>query len=114
MLKQESVYVGESDQSMDLYLMYWDPVNDHIATIYLDNHGTVIHEKVDSITDEGGTVTIVSSHEGSRYGGLTEHPDDPGGDRQDADQLLPGHVPGRHRHGLSWSEEPSVSTRVKD
>ncbi len=47
------------------------PVHDHIATLYMDAHGAVIHGKVDSITREGDAVTLVASHEGSRFGGLT-------------------------------------------
>tara|TARA_Y100000589_G_scaffold282021_3_gene279305 strand:- start:7789 stop:8817 length:1029 start_codon:yes stop_codon:yes gene_type:complete len=113
-LKQESFYTDDAGQSMDLYLMYWDPVNDHIATIYLDNHGTVIHGKVDSITDEGGKVTIVSSHEGSRFGGLTMSTQMT---RVVTDKTLTSSFQGMAldgiRHGLSWSEEPSVSTRVE-
>ena len=112
-LKQESFIVGETDDSMDLYLMYWDPVNDHIATIYLDNHGTVIHGKVDSITDRNGEVTIVSSHEGSRFGDLTMSTQMT---RVVTDRTLTTSFQGMSldgiRHGLSWSEDAMVSNRV--
>ena len=71
-LKEETTHVRkDGSSSVDIYLMYWDPTVDHIATLYLDYHGTVIHGKVDSITTNGDEVTIVSTHEGARYGGLT-------------------------------------------
>ncbi len=57
--------------SESLFVWYWDPAYDHVATLYLDAHGTVIHGKVDSITRNGNAVTIVATHEGSRFGGLT-------------------------------------------
>lgn len=112
-LKQERTILGETDESMDLYLMYWDPVNDHIATLYLDDHGTVIHGKVDSIVTKDGVVTIVSSHEGSRFGDLTMST------RMTqvvTDRTLTTSFQGMAldgvRHGLSWSEEASVNDRV--
>ena len=113
-LKQERTIVGETDQSMDLYLMYWDPVNDHIATLYLDDHGTVIRGKIDSITTKDGSVTIVSSHEGSRFGDLTMSTQmtqvvtDRTLTTSFQDMSLDG-----VRHGLSWSEEASVNDRVE-
>ena len=65
---------GNSDgewKSDSLFIWYWDPVHDHIAALFLDYHGAVIHGKVDSIRKEGDSVTIVSSYEGSRFGGIT-------------------------------------------
>ena len=99
----------------DLYLMYWDPVNDHIATMYLDEHGTVIHGKIDSITTEGDTVTVISSHEGSRFGGLTMS-------TQMTQVVTPKTLTTTFqnmslngiRHGLSWSESAGLSTRVTE
>ena len=112
-LKQERTIVGETEESMDLYLMYWDPVNDHIATLYLDDHGTVIHGKVDSITTRGGEVTIISSHEGSRFGDLTMSTQMT---QVVNDRTLTTSFQGMSldgvRHGLSWSEEASVNTLV--
>ena len=52
-------------------MWYWDPSYDHIATLYLDAHGSVIHGKVESMVRDGDAVTIVASHEGSRFGDLT-------------------------------------------
>ena len=112
-LKQERTIVGETDEPMDLYLMYWDPVNDHIATLYLDDHGTVIHGKVDSITDRDGTVTVISSHEGSRFGDLTMSTQMT---QVVTDKTLTTTFQGMSldgvRHGLSWSEDASVNDRV--
>ena len=62
---------GGEWRSDALFVWYWDPSYDHIATLYLDAHGTVIHGKVESIVRDGDAVTIVASHEGSRFGGLT-------------------------------------------
>ena len=113
-LKQERTIVGGTKEAMDLYLMYWDPVKDHIACLYLDDHGTVIHGKVDSVTDRNGAVTIVSSHEGSRFGDLTMSTQmtqvvtDGTLTTSFQDMSLDG-----IRHGLSWSEEANVNNRVK-
>ena len=116
-LKQRRIHTRNDGTSIetDLYLMYWDSTNDHIATMYLDEHGTVIHGKVDSITTDGDAVTVVSSHEGSRYGGLTMSTQmtqvvtDSTLTTTFQDMSLNG-----MRHGLSWSENASVSTRVDD
>ncbi|MCH2134190.1 MAG: hypothetical protein MK116_10610 [Phycisphaerales bacterium] len=114
-LKQErTVIQADGSRSLtDLYLMYWDPVNDHIATMYLDDHGTVIHGKIDSITTDGDTVTIVSSHEGSRFGNLTMSTQMT---QVVTDETLTTTFQGMaldgKRHGLSWSEDPNVSRRV--
>ena len=114
-LKQEGTYISKDGKRMetDLYVMYWDPVNDHIATMYLDGHGTVIHGKVDSITTDGGKVTIVSSHEGSRFNGLTMSTQMT---RVVTDTTLTPSFQGMAlngmRHELSWSEKKSVSKRV--
>ena len=114
-LKQERTILGEDgDQSsMDLYLMYWDPINDHIATLYLDDHGTMIHGKIDSITTKGDDVTIISSHEGSRFGDLTMSTQmtQVVNDRTLTTSFQGMSLDGM-RHGLSWSEEPSVNNRV--
>ncbi len=115
-LKQERTVTQKDGRSVetDIYLMYWDSVNDHVATMYLDEHGTVIHGKIDSITNDGDIVTIVSTHEGSRYGGLTmstQMTQVVSGDTLTTtfqDMSLNG-----MRHGLSWSESAGVSTRVK-
>jgi hypothetical protein len=58
-------------QANSLFVWYWDPAYDHICTLYLDDHGTVIHGKVDSITRKSDSVSIVTTHEGSRFSGLT-------------------------------------------
>ena len=116
-LKQQRTHVRNDGTTLDtdLYLMYWDPINDHIATMYLDEHGTVIHGKVDSITNDGDTVTIISTHEGTRFGGLTMSTQmtqvvtDTTLTTTFQDMSLNG-----IRHGLSWSESAGVSTRVKD
>ena len=74
----------------------------------------MIHGKVDSLTRDGDVVTIVSSHEGSRFNGLTMS-------TQltqviDGDTLT-GTFQGMSldgiRHKLNWSETPQVSKRVK-
>ena len=114
-LKQEGIYIGKDGKKMetDLYLMYWDPVNDHISTMYLDQHGTVIHGKVDSITTDGGKGTIVSSHEGTRFGGLTMSTQMT---RVVTDKTLTTTFQGMalngKRHELNWSGEISVRNRV--
>ena len=112
-LKQERTILGESGESIDFYLMFWDPVQNHIATLYLDGHGTVINGKVDSITERDGTVTIVSSHEGIRYGDLTmstrmtQVVDD-----TTLTTTFQGMSLNDIRHDLSWSDKASVNTRV--
>ena len=98
----------------NVFLWFWDPAYDHVSTLFLDQHGTVIHGKVDSLTRDGDVVTIVSSHEGSRFNGLTMS-------TQltqviDGDTLT-GTFQGMSldgiRHGLNWSETPQVSKRAK-
>ena len=101
-------------ESQDVFLWYWDPVHDHIATLYMDAHGAVIHGKVDSITRDGDAVTIVASHEGSRFGGLTMS--------TQATQVITGKtltttfqnmsIDGV-RHPMSWSEGAQTIKRIK-
>lgn len=98
----------------NVFLWFWDPAYDHISTLFLDQNGAVIHGKVDSISRNGDSVTIVSTHEGSRFNGLTMS-------TQltqviDGDTLT-GTFQGMSldglRHKLNWSETPQVSKRVK-
>ncbi len=113
-LKQQGIYTKKNGSSeTDLYLMYWDPNSDHIATMYLDSHGALIHGKVDSITIEDDVVTIISSHEGSRYGGLTmstqmtQVVDD-----KTLTTTFQGMSLDGVRHELSWSGQTGVTTRI--
>ena len=115
-LQEETVHVLKDGTriSVGFYLMYWDPINGHIATMYIDDHGTLIHGKIDSITPNGDTITVVSSHEGFRFGGVTMS--------TQMTQVVTsttltttfqGMALNGMRHPLSWSEEKSVSTRVQ-
>jgi len=104
---------GGDWKSDSLFVWYWDPAHDHIATLYLDAHGTVINGKVDSITRKNGAVTIVASHEGSRFGGLTMSTEatqvitDKSITTSFKDMSLDG-----IRHQMSWSETPQSINRV--
>ena len=98
----------------DLFVWYWDPTYDHIATLYLDDHGTVIHGKVNSISRDGDSVTIVATHEGTRFAGLTMS--------TQATQVITGDTFTTTfqdmsldgvRHKMSWSEKANTTTRVK-
>lgn len=105
---------GGEWMSESLFVWYWDPAYDHIATLYLDGHGTVIHGKVESITRNGDAVTIVASHEGSRFGGLTMSTQatqvitDKTITTTFQDMSLDG-----MRHKMSWSEGAQTIDRVK-
>jgi hypothetical protein len=115
-LKQEgfATLADGTVESQDVFLWYWDPAHDHIATLYMDGHGAVIHGKVDSITRDGDTVTIVASHEGSRFGGLTMS--------TQATQVITGKtltttfqnmsIDGL-RHSMSWSKGAQTIKRIK-
>ena len=96
-----------------LFVWYWDPAHDHVATLYLDYHGTVIHGKVDSIARNGDSVTIVSSHEGNRFSGLTMSTQMT---QVVTDKTVTTTFQGMAldgmRHPLSWSEGTQVSNRV--
>ena len=106
-LKYERFFKAEGKDwaSDSLFVWYWDPAHDHIATLYLDAHGTVINGRVDSITRKNGAVTIVASHEGSRFGGLTMSTEatqvitDKSITTSFKDMSLDG-----IRHSMSWSE----------
>lgn len=116
-LKQERHILAEdgSKNSSDLYLMYWNPVDDDISTLYLDDHGTVIHGRIESISVEGDKVTVISRHEGSRYGDLTmstqmtQVVDDKTLTTSFQHMALDGSP-----HQLSWSGKSNVSTRVDE
>ena len=77
-------FVGKSKQAGgdwrndNVFLWFWDPAFDHISTLFLDQNGAVIHGKIDSISRNGDSVTIVSSHEGSLQRDDHEHADDAG------------------------------------
>ncbi len=114
-LKYERFFkvVGGDWKSDSLFVWYWDPAHDHVATLYLDAHGTVIHGQVDSITRRGGAVTIVATHEGSRFGGLTMSTQatqvitDKTITTTFQDMSLDG-----IRHQMSWSETAQTIDRV--
>jgi hypothetical protein len=103
-----------SKESQDVFVWYWDPVHDHIATLYMDGHGAVIHGKIDSITRNGDAVTIVASHEGSRFGGLTMS-------TQATQVITPKTLTTTFqnmsldgvRHPMSWSEGTRTIKRVE-
>ena len=105
---------GGDWKSESLFVWYWDPAYDHVATLYLDAHGTVIHGKVDSITRNGNAVTIVATHEGSRFGGLTMS-------TQATQVITPKTLTTTFqnmsldgvRHPMSWSEGAQTVDRVE-
>ena len=100
--------------SSSLFVWYWDDHHDHIATMYLDDHGTVIHGSVESISKSGDTVTIISNHEGNRYYDLTMS-------TQAKQVVTPNSITNSwtgmslngQRHELSWSEGSSTTERAK-
>ena len=115
-LKQERSVVRKDGTSYpsDMYLMYWDPSHHRIATIYLDEHGAVIHGYVKSITHgDDGNVTIVSTHKGDRYGGLTMSTEMT---RTISDDSIitsfEGMALDSQPHQMSWTTEPGKSTRI--
>ena len=114
-LKYEGTMMAKdgSTESQDIFLWYWDPLYDHIATLYLDGHGTVIHGHVDSITSDGGAVTIVATHEGDRFGGLTMSTQ---ATQVITDKTITTTFQGMSldgiRHKMSWSEGARAITRV--
>ena len=97
-----------------LFVWYWDAHHDHIATIYLDDHGTVIHGSVESISKSGDTVTIISNHEGNRYHDLTMS-------TQAKQVVTPNSITNSwtgmslngQRHELSWSEDSYITNRAE-
>jgi hypothetical protein len=96
-----------------IFIWYWDPAYDHISTLYLDDHGTVIHGKVDSITRNGDSVSIITTHEGSRFAGLTMS-------TQMTQLVTKGTITTTFqdvaidgiRHKLGWSEGVQTTKRV--
>ena len=105
---------GGDWKSESLFVWYWDPAYDHVATLYLDAHGTVIHGKVDSITRNGNAVTIVANHEGSRFGGLTMSTQ---ATQVITDKTLTTTFQNMSldgvRHPMSWSESAQTVDRVE-
>lgn len=114
-LRQHRIRIADDGSriALDLYLMYWDPVHDHIATLYLDGQGTMIRGIVDSITDEKGVITVISSHEGSRFGGLMMST---GMTQVITESTLTTTFQGMaldgKRHELSWSGSAGVAMRM--
>ena len=101
-------------ESDSLAVWYWDPDQDCVATIFLDDHGTVINGRIDSVTRSGESVTVVSSHGGNRFGGLTMS--------TVMTQVLTGDTMATSfqgmsldgvRHKLSWSESTGTRKRVE-
>lgn len=85
-----------------------------MATIFLDDHGTVINGRIDSVTRSAESVTVVSSHGGNRFGGLTMS--------TVMTQVLTGDTMATSfqgmsldgvRHKLSWSESTGTRKRVE-
>ena len=115
-LRQERSLVRKDGSSYpsDMYLMYWDPSHHRIATLYLDEHGAVIHGYVKSITHgDDKSVTIVSAHEGHRYGGLTMSTEMTRVITDDSittsfDGMALNSLP----HQMSWTAAPGKTNRV--
>jgi hypothetical protein len=110
----EQAASGGEWTSSSLFVWYWDAHHDHIATMYLDDHGTVIHGSVESISKSGDTVTIISNHEGNRYHDLTMS-------TQAKQVVTPNSITNSwtgmslngKRHKLSWSEGSYTTQRAK-
>ncbi len=115
-LRQERTLINKdgSSVSSDMYLMFWDPANYRVATLYLDEHGAVIHGHITSVThNEDGSVTIVSEHEGSRYGGLTMSTEMTRVITADSiTTTFEGMALNNHPHEMSWTAGPGKTTRV--
>ena len=114
-LRQHRILIKDdgSRVTLDLYLMYWDPVHDHIATLYLDGQGTMIQGFVVAVTEEKGVVTVVSSHEGSRFGGLMMSTYMTQVIRESTlTTTFQGMALDGKRHEPSWSESTGVAMRV--
>lgn len=103
---------GGDWSSSSLFVWYWDDHHNHIATMYLDDHGTVIHGSVESISKTEDTVTIISNHEGNRYNDLTMS-------TQAKQVVTPDSITNSwtgmslngKRHRLSWSEGSFTTER---